>query len=94
MEYSLSNTLDDKKEIPNNDNLIKKKKKLIEIAGNLTKMEYLEIFNIFIEDNCQYSENINGVFINLNNINNSTIDKIYNNYNKKIFYYKINKNEK
>ena len=77
MEYSLSNTLDEKKEIPNNDNLIMKKKKLIEIAGNLTKMEYLEIFNIFIEDNCQYSENINGIFINLNNINNSTIDKIY-----------------
>ena len=67
----------EKKEVSSNENLIMKKKKLIEISSNLTKIEYLEIFNIFVEDKCQYSENINGVFINLNNISEITIDKIF-----------------
>ena len=67
----------EKKEVSSNENLIMKKKKLIEISSNLTKIEYLEIFNIFVEDKCQYSENINGIFINLNNISEITIDKIF-----------------
>jgi len=58
------------------DNLIMKKKRLLEAVSNLSTTEYLEIFNIFIEDKCQYSENINGVFINLNNVNEETIDRI------------------
>jgi hypothetical protein len=70
-------TLIEKREVSSNENLIMKKKKLIEISSNLTKIEYLEIFNIFVEDKCQYSENINGVFINLNNISETTIDKIF-----------------
>ena len=70
-------TLNEKKEFSCNENLIMKKKKLIELSSNLTKIEYLEIFNIFIEDKCTYSENINGVFINLNNVNENTIDKIF-----------------
>ena len=53
-----------------------KKKKLIEISSNLTKIEYLEIFNIFVEDKCQYSENINGVFINLTYVDANVIEKI------------------
>jgi hypothetical protein len=57
-------------------NLIMKKKRLIETVSNLTPTEYMEIFNIFIEDKCQYSENLNGVFINLNNVTEETIDKI------------------
>lgn len=64
--------------IINNDNLILKKKKLIEISKNLTNLEYLEIFNIIQEDNCTYSQNKNGVFINLSNISENTIDKIFN----------------
>jgi len=61
-----------------NDNIILKKKKLIEITKNLSKIEYLEIFNIIIEQNCQYSENKNGIFINLLNVSEITIDKIFN----------------
>ena len=64
--------------INNLDNLNLKKKKLIDISKNLTKLEYLEIFNIIEEDNCQYSENKNGIFINLNNVLEETIDKIFN----------------
>jgi hypothetical protein len=59
------------------DNLILKKKKLIDISKNLTKLEYLEIFNIIQEDKCIYSENKNGIFINLLNVSESTIDKIF-----------------
>jgi len=61
-----------------NDNFILKKKKLIEISKNLTKIEYIEIFNIIKQENCLYSENKNGVFINLSNVNEKTIDKIFN----------------
>ena len=87
MEYNVINDLtEDLKEkensvnikVINNDNLISKKKKLIEISKNLTKMEYLEIFNIIEEDNCVYSENKNGIFINLSNTSETTIDKIFN----------------
>jgi hypothetical protein len=59
------------------DNFIIKKKKLIDICKNLTKLEYVEIFTIIKEDNCQYSENKNGIFINLSNINEYTVDKIF-----------------
>jgi len=65
-------------EINNTDNLIIKKKKLIEISKNLSKIEYFEIFNIIKQDNCQYSENKNGIFINLLNVTENTIDKIFN----------------
>ena len=90
MNYSIENSnnnnnnneiIPEKKEVQNNNNnefLITKKKRLIDMVNNLSKMEYLEIFNIFLEDNCQYSENKNGVFINLNNVKENTIDKIYN----------------
>lgn len=61
----------------NCDNLILKKKKLIEISKNLTKIEYLEIFNILNEDKCVYSENKNGVFINLSNVSELTLNKIF-----------------
>ena len=61
-----------------NNDLIQKKKKLIEMTSNLTKIEYIEILNIIQEDKCNYSSNTNGVFINLTNIENNTIDKIFN----------------
>ena len=56
---------------------IQKKKKLLEITKNLSLLEYNEIFNILQEDNCQYSDNNNGIFINLQNISDKTIDTIF-----------------
>ena len=58
-------------------NFFNKKKKLIEYSKNLTSLEYKEIFNIIKIDNCQYSSNNNGIFINLSNINEETINKIF-----------------
>jgi len=60
-----------------NENIYFKKKKLIDLSKNLSKLEYLEIFNIIQEDKCPYSENKNGIFINLSNMNEITIDKIF-----------------
>lgn len=62
----------------NQEQLILKKKKIIDIVKNLSKLEYFEIFEILKKDNCSYSENKNGIFINLNNVNEDTIDKIFN----------------
>lgn len=64
--------------VKSGDNLILKKKKLIDISKNLSKLEYLEIFNIIQNDKCVYSENKNGIFINLSNVSENTIDKIFN----------------
>ena len=66
-------------ELSNNlDKTIFKKKKLIEVVKNLSNIEYLEIFDIIKKDKCHFSENKNGVFINLNNISEETVDKIFN----------------
>ena len=58
--------------------LIIKKKKLIDMSSNLNKIEYHEILNIIQKDNCTYSSNSNGIFINLTNVENHTIDKVFN----------------
>ena len=72
------NIIDNNTKINNFDKITMKKKKLIEISKNLCKLEHFEIFNIIQEDNCVYSENKNGVFINLLNVSENTIDKIFN----------------
>jgi len=60
MEYSLT----DKKAIMTRINNLKNKK------------YYIEIYKIIKENNVSYSQNINGIFINLTNIENETLDKI------------------
>ena len=80
MNYSISNSDDfniEEYHFKNSETLLFKKKKLIEICKNLAKIEYLEIYNIILKDSCPYSENKNGIFINLANIKEITIDKIF-----------------
>ena len=60
-----------------NNDILSKKKKLIDLTNNLTKIEYIEILNIIQKDNCPFSNNSNGIFVNLTNIENKTIDKIF-----------------
>jgi hypothetical protein len=76
--YNLSNNILDDLYDNKIYDIILKKKKLIETVKNLSNIEYYEIFNIFKEDNTQYTENANGVFINLQNIGEHTLDKIFN----------------
>ena len=85
MQYGSSIMSDDfildKSNVPklniSTESIYLKKKKLIEISKNLSKIEYFEIFNIIQDDKCPYSENKNGIFINLSNMTENTIDKIY-----------------
>ena len=40
--------------------------------------EYQEIYNIIRKNNANYSKNINGIFIDLQRLDDTTIDQIYN----------------
>ncbi len=53
-----------------------KKKKLLELIKQCTKEEYIEIFKLCIEDQISYSENNNGIFINLNHMNEHSLHRI------------------
>lgn len=59
------------------DSLLCKKKKLKDLIKNLNHFELIEIFNIFKNENCNYSENTNGIFINITNVNEDIINKVY-----------------
>jgi hypothetical protein len=53
------------------------KKILASKIENITnKKEYKEIFKIIYENNCNYIENDNGVYLNLNLLNDDTLIKI------------------
>lgn len=64
-------------DLDNESNFFQKKKRLIEYSKNLTLLEYKEIFNIIKNNNCQYSSNNNGIFINLSNVDEETVNKIF-----------------
>ena len=53
-----------------------KKKKIIENIKNLNLFEHQEIFKIIRKDNIKYSENSNGVFVNMNKLSDNTIFEI------------------
>tara|TARA_Y100001970_G_C14220205_1_gene852180 strand:+ start:2254 stop:2559 length:306 start_codon:yes stop_codon:yes gene_type:complete len=78
---------------------IKEKKQLVKDISNLNKIEHIEIFKIFKKDNIKYTENSNGIFINLNKVDDKTLLKVrnflnfYNNNNKKLNDYTIKRQE-
>ena len=59
-----------------NDNLEVKKKFIIEKVQNFNQIEQVELYKIFRKENISYSENNNGIFINLNLVNDKIINKI------------------
>ena len=82
--------------INNNSKItIKEKKQLIKDISKLNKIEHIEIFKIFKKDNIKYTENSNGIFINIKKIPDNTIYKIIkflkfcNNNNEKLNNYNI-----
>tara|TARA_B110001469_G_C9548687_1_gene272271 strand:- start:318 stop:905 length:588 start_codon:yes stop_codon:yes gene_type:complete len=67
-----------------------KKKTILENIKNLNQFEHQEIFKIIKKYNIKYSENSNGIFINMNKLNKRTINEIekfirYCNRNNKMF---------
>jgi hypothetical protein len=57
--------------------LMMKKKRLTEIVKDLNRFELLEIFQIFKTESCAFSENSNGIFINITHVSENIIDKVY-----------------
>ena len=57
------------------------------IVNNIIKINHTKIIDLIKLNHCYFTENQNGIFINLNILNNSIIDEIYN-----IIYYDINNN--
>ena len=53
-----------------------KKKFIIDTIKRFCKFEQIEIFKIFKKHNIKYTENNNGIFINLNIISESILDEI------------------
>ena len=56
--------------------LADKKAIMTRIQNLKNKRHYMEIYKIIKENNVTHSQNINGVFINLANIEDSILDKI------------------
>jgi hypothetical protein len=54
-------------------------KKIIDDVECMTKEHHIEIFKIINDFDVKYTENNNGIFINMNNINEECLNKI-NNY--------------
>ena len=78
---------------------IKEKKQLIKDISKLKKIEHIEIFKIFKKDNIKYTENSNGIFINISKIPDETLNKVkkflsfYNKNNKNLNDYTIKKQQ-
>ena len=56
--------------------LADKKAIMTRIQNLKNKKHYIQIYRIIKDNNVQYSQNINGVFINLNNVDDIILDKI------------------
>lgn len=67
----------DIRSLKENDSLLSKKKKLIEFIKGLNRFELSEIFHIFKTTKCSYTENANGIFINITNVSEDVIDRVY-----------------
>ncbi len=67
----------DIKSLKENETLLSKKKRLVELIKGLNRFELSEIFHIFKMAKCSYTENANGIFINITNVQEDTIDKVY-----------------
>ena len=55
---------------------IKQKQELVKKIRSMSQSELIEIFKIIKDNTDKYTENNNGIFINLTNINNITFQKL------------------
>ena len=55
-----------------------KKKQLVNIVKSLSDLQKKEVFNIIQKNKLKYSENNNGIFINITDLNTNIINDIYN----------------
>ena len=61
----------------NTNSMINIKKSIIEDASKLSEIQQIEIFNILkANENFDFTENKNGIFINLENVSDSSINEV------------------
>jgi len=53
-------------------------KTILNEINNLTIIEYKEIYKILKENECYYTKNTNGIFVNLSKLNELDIELIHN----------------
>lgn len=58
--------------------LEEKKTYIINKSKQFTRFEHIEIFKILKDKNIKYSENSNGIFVNLNYLDKNILDHIFN----------------
>ena len=65
--------------------IVNTKKNIIKEVANLNKLECIEIFKILKNNNINYSENVNGIFINMSSVKVAILNQIIDfiNYVKK-----------
>lgn len=57
-------------------NIQAKRKQLLDKISLLSSNDHYEILQIFKDNNIQYTKNSNGIFVNLNNIDNDLLDEL------------------
>ena len=57
-------------------NHIRKIQKLRDNIEKLDKLHHIHIFKLIKENNVEYTENTNGIFVNLSHVSKKVIDKI------------------
>jgi hypothetical protein len=76
-KYNLLNIIDVNQDVDEfKQHIINTKKIIIKEINNLNKFEHIEIFKILKSHNVSYTENINGIFINLSPININVLNNI------------------
>ena len=63
------------------------KKSILAEVSKLNKLEHIEIFKILSRNNVEYTENVNGIFVNMKNLDLITLNNII-----KFINYAKNKN--
>ena len=77
-EIDISNKLEKNKEVkPDFDRkILNTKKYILKEITKLNKLEHIEIFKILKNNNIIYTENVNGIFVNMKNLDVNTLNDI------------------
>ena len=58
--------------------VLETKRNILKEVGKLNKLEHIEIFKILGRNNVNYTENVNGIFVNMKNLDINTLNEIIN----------------
>ena len=58
--------------------VLETKRNILKEVGKLNKLEHIEIFKILSRNNVNYTENVNGIFVNMKNLDINTLNEMIN----------------